>query len=371
MSVACRLLILCVGLLVALSSTARSSRHIGRVQSSIEHIRSGLNQDHRQRQHLLLNLKDVETQNGHAKIKVDRLRKRLRTQHRSIGKLQRSQARLAEQLQAQQQLLSSQMVAAYLLHQQPAIKLLLDPSSETKVSRMLAYYKYIYQARAKTIQRIQLLLNKIQNNKQKLMHSRTTLLNLNKVRSKQLLRLHRDQTQRQQLIRGLNAKIKTREQRLSILENDKIHLESTLKNLSEKKDSTVGNYTVLRRGKLPWPTRGRILSSFGRAVASSELKSTGVLIQAPMGRKVRAVLPGTVIFSRWMRGYGLLIIVDNGHGYMTLYGRNESLYKKRGDVIKRGEIISAVGNSGGYQKSALYFAIRHNAKPVNPSKWCG
>ena len=172
-------------------------------------------------------------------------------------------------------------------------------------------------------------------------------------------------------MRGLNAKIKTRQQRLAILEKNKIHLESTLKSLSQKSNAWTDDYAVLKRGKLPWPAKGRILSSFGRSISSSELKSTGVLIQAPMGRKVRAVMPGKVIFSRWMRGYGLLIIVDNGHGYMTLYGRNESLYKKRGDVIKRGEIISAVGNSGGYQKSALYFAIRHNAKPVNPSKWCG
>ncbi len=370
MSAVRRLLILCAGLLVALCTVARSSEHLGRVQSSIRSIRSGINHDHLQRRRLMLKLKQVETQNGYAKIKMTRLSKQLGSQYRSIRQLRRTQLKLSAQLQAQQGLLSSQMVAAYLLRQQPAIKLLLDPASEAEVNRMLTYYNYIYNARAKTISRIQSLLGKIHNNKQKLVRSRVMLLGLKKVKSKQLQQLQRDQSQRRRLIRDLNTKIKTHQQRLSILEKNKIHLESTLKNLSQK-SKAWNDDAVFRRGKLPWPTKGRILSSFGRTISSSELKSTGVLIKAPMGRKVRAVMSGKIIFSRWMRGYGLLIIVDDGNGYMTLYGRNDSLYKKKGDVVKRGEVIAAVGNSGGYQQSALYFAIRHNAKPVNPSKWCG
>ena len=174
------LLILCAGLLVALCTVSRSPEHLGRVQSSIQSIRFGLNHDHRQRRHLMLKLKQVETQNGYAKIKVTRLSKRLGSLHRSIRQLQRSQQKLSTQLQAQQGLLSSQMVAAYLLRQQPAIKLLLDPASETEVNRMLTYYNYIYKARAKTIGRIQSLLTKIQNNKQNLVHSRAVLLGLKK-----------------------------------------------------------------------------------------------------------------------------------------------------------------------------------------------
>jgi septal ring factor EnvC (AmiA/AmiB activator) len=95
-----------------------------------------------------------------------------------------------------------------------------------------------------------------------------------------------------------------------------------------------------------------------------------VLISAAEGQQVRTVSQGRVAFAEWLRGYGLLIIIDHGNGYMSLYGYNQTLYKSVGDWVKAGDIIAAVGSSGGQDQSGLYFEIRHNGKPVNPSQWC-
>jgi septal ring factor EnvC (AmiA/AmiB activator) len=119
-----------------------------------------------------------------------------------------------------------------------------------------------------------------------------------------------------------------------------------------------------------WPTKGHILDYFGTKIYHSELRWSGILIKAPENQKVHAIANGKIVFANWLPGYGLLLIINHGHGYMSLYGRDHSLKKKVGDMVKKGDVIATVGKSGGYRHSALYFAIRHNAEPLSPKKWC-
>lgn len=97
-------------------------------------------------------------------------------------------------------------------------------------------------------------------------------------------------------------------------------------------------------------------------IENSELRANGVLIAAPMDQAVRAIAPGKVIFAKWLTGYGLLLIIDHGNHYLSLYGRNHILFKQEGDTVSAGEQVASVGNTGGYQSSSLYFALRHNPK---------
>ena len=126
------------------------------------------------------------------------------------------------------------------------------------------------------------------------------------------------------------------------------------------------------RGKLPWPVDGRLLARFGESRGDdARTKWDGVLISATAGSQVRAVHGGRVVFADWLRGAGLLVILDHGNGYLSLYGHNQSLLKEAGDVVKAGEAISTVGNSGGGQDTpALYFAIRQQGRPSDPAQWC-
>lgn len=134
---------------------------------------------------------------------------------------------------------------------------------------------------------------------------------------------------------------------------------------------SFGGPFVSAKGKLPWPVDGRLLARFGEA-RGDDARSTwdGVMISASAGSQVHAVHGGRVVFADWLRGAGLLVILDHGNGYLSLYGHNQSLLKAAGDIVKAGEAISTVGNSGGQDTPALYFAIRQQGRPSDPAQWC-
>jgi len=123
------------------------------------------------------------------------------------------------------------------------------------------------------------------------------------------------------------------------------------------------------KGKLPWPTQGEIVRNFGSRDTSSGSRWKGVLIRAKEGNEVHAIHYGHVVFADWLRGFGLLLIIDHGNGYMSLYGHNQSIYKQTGDWVASNEVVSSVGNSGGRDNTGLYFEIRRNGKPQNPKSW--
>ncbi|MFT4247120.1 MAG: peptidoglycan DD-metalloendopeptidase family protein, partial [Pseudomonas sp.] len=130
----------------------------------------------------------------------------------------------------------------------------------------------------------------------------------------------------------------------------------------------VANAPAPKVGGLSWPVAGNLLARFGGSLPDGHA-SSGVLIGAPRGSSVSAVADGTVVFSDWMTGYGMILIIDHGNGYMSLYAHNESLLRDAGTAVKRGEAVAKVGNSGGQGVSALYFELRRNGQPVDPSSW--
>ena len=178
-------------------------------------------------------------------------------------------------------------------------------------------------------------------------------------------------SKRSQLIVYINQHIHTQSQKLTQLLNDKHRLEHELSELSTNPQfsTAVGKSFRHLRHHLNWPTKGKIIPKYGTKIDKSQLKWKGVLFKAQMNQPVYAVADGKVIFARWLPGYGLLMIIYHGQGYMTLYGRNHYLYKKTGDIVRAGDQIAAVGDSGGYQTPALYFAIRHSTIPINPIRW--
>ena len=122
-----------------------------------------------------------------------------------------------------------------------------------------------------------------------------------------------------------------------------------------------------RKGKLEWPVSGKLALKYGSK--KSTLSTDGIFISSDSGKAVKVVHPGRVVFSEWLRGYGLLIIVDHGNDYLSLYGHNQSLLRNTGDWVQAGETISLTGSSGGYDQTGLYFSLRHNGKSFNPVPW--
>lgn len=147
-----------------------------------------------------------------------------------------------------------------------------------------------------------------------------------------------------------------------------IQLQQTLENMPMG-EGTRKNFAQ-QKGKLPWPTKGKLVIRYGSSRQVGNLKWQGIMIRASQGQNIKAVSHGRVAFADWLRGFGLLIILDHGDGFMSLYGHNQSLLKETGDWVDPGEPISTAGDSGGQSKTGLYFEIRKNGKPVNPMRWC-
>ncbi len=182
--------------------------------------------------------------------------------------------------------------------------------------------------------------------------------------------LKRNKAQRKNTLTILSKKLLTSQQQLAKLKSEENNLNSALKKLSAliKSEISLTGLSKLKN-RLSWPVKGRTLHRFGSR-KQGYLKWKGVLLSAPIGRQVNTIHNGTVLFSDWLKGYGLLTVIDHGNGYMSLYAHNQTLLKSVGDRVETGEPIALVGQSGGQQQSGLYFEIRHQGKAVNPKLWC-
>ena len=159
------------------------------------------------------------------------------------------------------------------------------------------------------------------------------------------------------------ASLPITEEELAVDAEQAKELSTPMENSSELK----GDFSTLK-GKLPWPVRGRLAHKFGSPRAEGAWD--GVLIDANEGMEIKAVTRGKVVYAEWLRGYGLLTIIDHGQGYMSLYAFNQSLYKRVGESVEAGDVIASVGQSGGRSQAGLYFGIRKKGVPIDPLEWC-
>jgi septal ring factor EnvC (AmiA/AmiB activator) len=187
-------------------------------------------------------------------------------------------------------------------------------------------------------------------------------------------RLTAEQDSRRRILEQLQTELGSRTTELTALEQDQQRLQKLVQSLTlalQEIPQSSGQYTSLRKlkGKLRWPVAGRITQSFGAQDAHATLRTRGVHIATRAGADVAAIASGRIAFSDWLRGFGLLLIIDHGDGYMSLYGQNQSLYKEVGEWVERGETVAAAGESGGQVKAGLYLELRKDGKPFNPGPW--
>lgn len=296
-----------------------------------------------------------------AKIQ-DKIRLNRRAITRLTEALQLNERRLAKQAAALRH--SLQHLAVWL--GQPPLKWVLSATSPSDLSRLLTYQRIISHAQQKQVLALRETQRKIMADKEAILQRQQVLQKQRVVQEKRLSSLRRVQHQRQALLVKLKRSIYKKSQQLQVTQAS---LQAAVNNLSRVSSGVLSGKFARARGRLLWPTAGRLVPLFGRPIEHSELKWNGVIFRAPMDQMVRSVAPGRVVYADWMAGYGWLLIINHDNGFMTLYGRNHYLYKKAGERVKRGEVIARVGRSGGFAKTGLYFAIRHDAKPLNPAKW--
>ena len=189
------------------------------------------------------------------------------------------------------------------------------------------------------------------------------------------LRLEAVQVERNAIVADLDATIAAGRGELVTLNADARMLRTLIERLRRQVQIAAEidinqESIVARKGRLAWPIAGARLSSRFRGGGDQGLHDDGVLIEAEEGSEVRAVYYGRVVYADWLRGFGLLLVIDHGDGYMTLYGHNQTLLKEVGEWIATGEVIALTGTSGGSGSRGLYFALRYQGKPLDPERWC-
>ncbi|TNE80869.1 MAG: ATPase [Gammaproteobacteria bacterium] len=289
-----------------------------------------------------------------------------------LRQLQKRRQELEQSRQAQQQLIAQQVSAAYRLGSQESIKLLLNQEDPDKVSRALKYYDYFLTARAEKISHYLQTIADLQEVEKDINGRQESLAATREDLEEQQQQLAESRRARSDVLARLERQITNSQQSLNQLKGERKRLESVIKALEESlaRLASPSNTEPFakRKGKLPWPVSGQLSQYFG-ATRTADLTWNGWLLKAKEGTGVHAVHHGRIVFSDYLRGHGLLVIIDHGDGYMSLYAHNQVLLKVTGDWVQSGEIIARVGNSGGQRDHALYFEIRHNGRPTNPKYW--
>ncbi len=344
------------------------------LKNRIGALQGELNSKREQRNSAQKELREVETQLGDLQRKLRETNAAIAQQQQQLRSLNAQKLSLREKQRKQQSLIEQQILAAYQLGQEKKLKMLLNQESPDKLSRALVYYDYFNKARAEqiasylgTIKELDAIAPAIEQKTLDLSASRNKL-------NEQNANLASKQKQRSQTLATLDKQIGSRDEKLKAMQAEQDDLLKLLSALEEEvaNISLPESYSPFstRRGKMSWPAAGKHLNKFGGSRGDSSLKWNGIEIAATRGSEVRAVHHGRVVFADWLRGAGLLIILDHGDGYMSLYGHNQSLLFETGDSVKAGDAIATVGNSGGRNNASLYFEIRKNGQPTNPANWC-
>lgn len=342
------------------------------VNAKINHVRSQIKHDSAKQSQLQNTLEQEESHITHLQTEIQHSQRDIKALSKQQSSLTQDITDLNQQINKEQRILAKQIKSSYMLGKQPFIKLLLSGHTPEKQQRLLMYYQYFNQDRIDTIKQLQHMLTSLANKQQQLQDNRANLSSIISKQNDEKSALVNSQIRRKHVIKQLGQQIKTRQQQLSQLLDNQQRLQQAIQLAQRRKLSSNIKHQNFRtlKGKLPWPTKGKHQNLYGRHIDKSQLQWQGLVINAPLGQSIHAIANGKVVFAKWLPGYGKLIIVSHGKGYMTLYGRCHTLFKRVGDIVRQGETIASVGETGGFSQPGLYFAIRQNAKPLNPNRWC-
>jgi septal ring factor EnvC (AmiA/AmiB activator) len=284
-------------------------------------------------------------------------------------RLSARQRALEERRIDQAERIGDHLAASYRMSGQDFLKLLLNQESPDTFERIARYHRYFTQARLETLDLYRQTLDELADNRFQL----ETRQNEEQTRREQLgeqqLALVHERESRKSLINELDQEMEDKSSERKRLDADRGRLEQLFAELQRRATDLDGSAFVARKGGLPWPLKGRVTNAFGQSRAEGRLTWHGMLIAAQEGTAVLAVFQGRVVFANWLRGFGLLTIIDHGGGFMTLYGHADVLLKTVGDWTESGETIARAGKSGGQQMSGLYFEVRQKGVARDPIGW--
>ena len=371
-----------------------AQRKLERIKRELKDVAAERRRIEGQRGAASTQLRAVDEQLGHSGRVLSETESSLAQQQASLAQLQQRRDALQSTLGARRAELATLLRAAYTVGSAAPLKLMLAQDRIADASRVLTWHRYLQRERVQRIAALTAQLRELDTLERQIVQQRSALDAARQQQRAQLAQLQRDRSTRAQTVAQLEQRYRDRRSRERALGSDAKSLERLLAQLraaaareagrraaaarAASRPSTggklrppppvVANAAPIQVGGLGWPLSGTLLAGYGGTLPGGGT-SSGLLIGASAGATVKAVANGKVVFADWMNGYGLILIIDHGNGYMSLYAHNEALLRDAGDDVKRGEPVASVGNSGNQSRPGLYFELRRNGQPVNPGTW--
>lgn len=380
-----RILLLSLALTGSICAYASQEEELENLRKRISELQHDFEKTNESKSEAADALRESERTISTSNRKLNELSVQQKNASRDMAQLQRQASQLERDMQSEQTLLSKLLYQQYLGGKQEYLKLLLNNRDPNQIARELQYYDYIARSRAAWLATLRTDLGKLQAVAAQTRQKSQEIAALQAEERSQRQRLEKEKRSRLQTLDKFAKQLMQQRREMGRLQRNENRLsqlvEKLAKMLSQPKDrrqahneklpdSTFdGKPFATLKGKLSLPVKGEISNKFGQARPDSTVLWKGLYIRAAASQSVRAVAAGRVVFADWLRGFGNLLIVDHGNGYMSLYGNNETLLKQVGETLHGGDSIAAVGNSGGNEESGLYFELRHEGNPLDPMKW--
>jgi septal ring factor EnvC (AmiA/AmiB activator) len=347
-------------------------RALDAVREEIRAVEARLSRQTTERDTELKNLRRAELAAAAASEELARVRATLREQRVRLDTLGREAAQATRRLAGERNALAGQVRLSYMAGREELVKLLLSQESPATLGRMLVYYDYFNRARSARISAASRELATLAELRAESERIETELEGLERVQAREVDGREAARTERRAALERIETSLADAGGEIEALRLEEDRLSELVLELAELLEDLprgAAEPFAAQKGALTWPLDGAVAQSFGQLRDGGPLRWNGVLLAAATGTPVHAVYHGRVAFADWLPGLGLLIIVDHGGGYMSLYGHNDALLKESGEWVSPGDEIAEVGDSGGQAEPGLYFEIRHNGGPVDPRQW--
>lgn len=377
------------------TDAAQGERRLEEVREQIQALQKTIDRNKAREDGLRREVEDAEKKIAVVQAQLEKLRRQARVQQ---GRVDTAQAALDEadaRLDDQRKALAAQLRAAYVIGQNASTRLLLNLSDVQKVDRMITYYGYLSRTRTARMQGILAQAEQLRALKDKLEEEAGALVSLQAEQETALTRLRSLRSERADQLAKLKARLGDEQSELSQLRDSEREIEKLLESLQKalrevplvekrprpaepEQPAESGEPALFSdkpfpslKGKLAWPTRGKLLAAFGQPKAGGRLQWNGHWIAAEAGAPVHAVARGRVVYTGWMHRYGQIVIVEHDGGYFTLYGHNQSVARSAGDPVRAGDVIALAGNTGGHEDNGVYFEVRRGSISLDPKQWLG
>jgi len=378
-------------LCLAENKITKTEESLLKLQKEINQLDKNIKKNTATKNNLSNQLKKKERKISKTKKQLYKIKKKFKNNKKKINQLNKQLAKLKKEIKIKKRSLSSRLYQTYTQGSPGYLQMYLDGINPSQISRESYYIGYYSQQQNNDIESIKKAYKKIDKTKKSTNKILKKVASLKKQKERNAKKLQKQKKEKTIVIKKINAKLSSqKKKKKKLIKNEKklnsivtelikkIKAESKKKTITEKihakKESTSDdkfdgiNFKKLK-GKLKLPVKGKITKKFNSKRKDTGTRWKGIFIKSKEGNEVYSVASGKIVFSDWLDGYGNIIIIDHGKGYMSLYGNNQSLIKQQGDIIKGGSIIAIVGNSGGNSTNGLYYQLRKNSKPFNPLKW--